>query len=59
MSEMIYIDENSSRADLELAVLAERELYDSLDEARLLNGGYSDRELYEAIQAWIEEGSEV
>jgi len=52
------IDELSSRADLEAAILLEPELYATFDEQKLLNDGYSDDELLAGIRAWIEAGDE-
>lgn len=47
-----------NRADLEFAIVENDDLYRSLDEARLLAGGYSDEELRAAITAWIAAGDE-
>jgi hypothetical protein len=54
----MFISENSSRKDLEAAILSENSLYYSLDEERFMSGGYSTEELYEAVMAWIEQGDE-
>lgn len=49
---------NMNRAELEVEILADDSLYASLDEARLLSGGYSDDELRAAVEAWILAGDE-
>ena len=54
----MFIDENTSRDDLEFAIIDDRDLYSSLDEQRFLNNGYTDSELRAAIVAWIEAGDE-
>lgn len=55
---MTFIDENSSRADLEAAIINEASLYVSFDEQKLLSGEYTDDELRARIVAWIEAGDE-
>lgn len=52
------IDENTSRADLEMEIIANADLYASFDEAKLLNQEYTDAELLAGIRAWIEAGDE-
>ena len=54
----MLISEDSSRTDLETAILSENSLYCSLDEERFMGGGYSTKELYEAVMTWIEQGDE-
>jgi len=54
----MFISEDSSRTDLETAILSENSLYYSLDEERFMSGGYSTKELYEAVMTWIEQGDE-
>lgn len=54
----MFINENTSRTDLEEAIISNDSLYRSLDEKRFLNGGYSDTELLEAVRDWIEAGDE-
>jgi hypothetical protein len=56
---MQMIDESTSRAELEVAILSEPSLYARLDESKLLSGGYTDDGLREAIVAWIEAGNEA
>lgn len=55
---MLFIDQNTSRADLEAAIINEASLYTRFDEQRLLNSEYSDDELRAEIQNWIAEGDE-
>lgn len=55
---MLFIDENTSRADLEAAIINEASLYASFDERKLLNAEYTDEELRDGIQSWIELGDE-
>lgn len=55
---MTFIDQNTSREDLQIAILNERALYAMVDEAKFLNDGYSSEELYEIIGAWVEAGDE-
>lgn len=55
---MTFIDETTSRTDLEEAIISEDGLYRSLDEGKFLNGAYTDDELRAAIRQWIEEGDE-
>lgn len=50
--------DTASRSDLEVAILEEDGLYNSLDEERFLAGGYSDDELRDAIREWILAGDE-
>lgn len=52
------IDDNTSRQDLEVAILSDQDLYDSFDEAKLLDGKYTDDEMRAVIVAWIESGDE-
>jgi hypothetical protein len=54
----MFISEDSSRTDLEAAILSENSLYYSLDEERFMSGRYSTAELYEAVMTWIEQGDE-
>lgn len=54
----MFIDENTSRTDLEEAIVGNDALYRSLNEQRFLNEGYSDAELLEAVRNWIEAGDE-
>jgi hypothetical protein len=54
----MLIDETTSRADLEFAIISERDLYNSINEARFLNGRYTDAELLTIIQGWIVSGDE-
>ena len=54
----MFIDTNTSREDLEMAIIDDRDLYYSLDETKFLNGDYSTAELLVAIQTWIEAGNE-
>jgi hypothetical protein len=54
----MFINEATSRADLEATIVGDASLYASFDEARLLNSGYSDDELRAGITAWIEAGDE-
>jgi len=51
---MIMIDENTSRIDLEAAIISEDSLYNLFNEQRLLDGQYSDDELRNVIIGWIE-----
>lgn len=55
---MMFIDENTPRADLEAVIVNEAAIYARFDEARLLNGEYTNAEYREVITAWIEEGDE-
>jgi hypothetical protein len=54
----MLISADSSRTDLEAAILSENSLYYSLDEERFMSGGYSTEELYEVVMEWIEQGDE-
>lgn len=54
----MFIDETTSRADLEVAILSDRDLYARFDERKLLNSEYTDAELLAGIRSWIEEGDE-
>ncbi len=54
----MFISEDSSRTDLEAAILSENSLYYSLNEERFMGGGYSTEELYEAVMTWIEQNNE-
>jgi hypothetical protein len=55
---MTIIDENTTREELEMAILQHDELYASFDEVKLLDGGYTTEELLDATIAWIESGDE-
>ncbi len=48
-----------TQADLEMAIIADADLYARFDEARLLSGGYTRDEMIAIMQLWIEEGTEV
>ena len=54
----MFIDENTSRADLEGIIVSEPGLYAQFNETRLLNDGYTTQEMLQIIQAWIEAGDE-
>ena len=54
----MFIDSNTSRADLEAAIVGDADLYAQFDEGRLLAGGYSDDEMRETIISWIAAGDE-
>ena len=54
----MFIDADTSRTDLEVAIITNDDLYRSLDEQRFLHGGYSTAELLEAVRSWIEAGDE-
>jgi hypothetical protein len=55
---MTFIDQNTSREDLQIAILNERALYSMVNEAKFLNDEYSDDELLTIIRDWIEAGDE-
>lgn len=55
---MTFINEQTSREDLQVAILNERALYAMVNEAKFLNDEYSNEELRGFIQNWIEEGDE-
>ncbi len=55
----MLIDENTSREDLETAIVTEDGLYEQFDEAKLLSGDYSREELLGGIVRWIEAGDEA
>lgn len=55
---MSFIDTNTSREDLEAAIINDAGLYRQFDETKLLNDGYSTDELRQAVVAWIEAGDE-
>ena len=55
---MLFIDENTSRADLEAAIVNDANLYAQFNEKRLLADGYSTEELRQIIEAWILAGDE-
>lgn len=54
----MFIDETTSRTDLEVAILNDRDLYARFDEQKFLNAEYTDAELLAGIRSWIEEGDE-
>lgn len=54
----MMIDNNTNRADLEIAILSEDGLYAEFDEQKLLNGGYTTEELRTKVIGWIEAGKE-
>jgi hypothetical protein len=54
----MFIDANTSREDLQVAIINEDALYRRFDEKRFLNDGYTTEELLASIQAWIAEGDE-
>ena len=43
-----------NRAELEMEIIRNKSLYAMFDEARLMDGQYSDDELRAVIQQWIE-----
>lgn len=55
---MTFIDENTSRIDLQCIILNEKELYSKFDETKFLNDEYTTEEMREAIIEWIEAGDE-
>jgi len=55
----MFIDETTSREDLENAIISEDELYYSLDEQKFLNREYEKSELLEHVQNWVEAGNEA
>lgn len=55
---MTFIDQNTSREDLQIAILNDRSLYAMVNEAKFLNDEYSNDELWAFIRKWIEEGDE-
>lgn len=55
---MLFIDEKTPREDLEFAIIENDDLYQSINEQRFLNNGYTTEELREIITKWIEEGDE-
>ncbi len=54
----MFIDANTSRIDLEGAIVGDADLYRQFDEPKLLSGGYSTDEMREIVIRWIEEGDE-
>lgn len=54
----MFINDATSRTDLEEVIVANDSLYRSLDEQRFLNEDYSDAELLSAVRSWIEAGDE-
>ncbi len=55
----MFIDANTSRTDLEIAIISEQDLYEQFDEQKLLNSEYTDDELRNTIIDWIEGGDET
>ena len=55
---MTFIDQNTSREDLQIAILNDRALYSMINEAKFLNDEYSNEELLNIIQGWVEAGDE-
>lgn len=55
---MTFIDETTSRQDLQLAILSDNDLYSQVDEKKFLDDGYSTEELYGIIGRWVQEGDE-
>jgi hypothetical protein len=55
----MFINEKTSRSDLEVIILDNDELYKSFDENKLLNGLYTTQELLDKITEWIESGNEA
>jgi hypothetical protein len=55
---MTFINETTSREDLEVIIFNERSLYDMFDETKFLADGYSSDEMRAIITAWIEAGDE-
>lgn len=55
---MTFIDQNTSREDLQIAILNNADLYRSFDERRFLNDEYTNEELHAVIAAWVEAGDE-
>lgn len=55
---MTFIDETTSRDDLQGIILNEDALYALVDETKFLNDEYSDAELRSIIVSWIEAGDE-
>ncbi len=55
---MAFIDQNTSREDLQVAIINNADLYRSFDERRFLNDEYTNDELRAAITDWIEAGDE-
>ena len=47
-----------TRSEMEVAIIADKFLYAQFDERRLLDGGYSDEQMREVMQAWVEAGDE-
>lgn len=56
---MLFIDHNTSRTDLEVAILSDNSLYAMVNEQKFLDAKYSDEELRDIITDWIEAGNEV
>jgi len=50
---------NMTRSDMEVEVLDNDSLYAKFDEARLMSSKYTDEEMRDIIQKWIEEGDET
>lgn len=55
---MLFVDANTSRPELQCAILNDAGLYARFDECRFLADEYSTDELREAVVRWIEEGDE-
>ena len=50
----MLIAPNTSREDLEFAILSDNDLYAQFDEQRLLKGEYTIEQLFEITSKWIE-----
>jgi hypothetical protein len=55
----MFIDENTTRAQLESAIACEDDLYSQFDEQKLLGGYYTTEELRSAVVSWIHAGNET
>ena len=55
---MTFVDENTSREDLQCIILNDRGLYNMFDEERFLDDDYTTTELRERIAEYIEAGDE-
>ena len=53
------IDENTSRADLEIIILENDDLYEQMFGGDKLNNNYTVDELLTAVKDWIEAGDET
>jgi hypothetical protein len=55
---MTFLDENTSREDLQCVIINDGELYATVDEAKFLADGYATPELLAIVREFIEAGDE-